>query len=108
MLLMKGETEETTEGRRNTVPEDEIDWYLENLHLSRQEFDQKTDEELSALVMQWLEDMNSQSNPSTGNTGGSTGGGNNSGGNEDEPGEGAADLPIPDLGNPEDTLPGSM
>ena len=77
--------EETTEGCRNTVPEEEVQWYLDNLHLTRQEFDQKTDEELSALVMQWLEDMANQSNPGTGNTGGGTGGGNNSGGNEDDP-----------------------
>lgn len=77
--------EEVTEGRRNTVPEDEIQWYLDNLNLTREEFDQKTDEELNALVWQWLEYMNNQSNPSTGNTGGSTGGGNNSGGNEDDP-----------------------
>ena len=100
--------EETTEGRRNTIPEDEIDWYLENLHLTREEFDQKTDEELSALLMQWLEDMANQSNPSTGNTGGSTGGGNNSGGNEDDPNYDPWGDQSFDLGNPEDTLPGSM
>lgn len=98
------ENEETTEGCRNTVPEEEVQWYLDNLHLTRQEFDQKTDEELSALVMQWLEDMANQSNSGVGNTGG----GNNSGSNEDDPGEGAADLPLPS-GIPEDeVLPGTM
>ncbi len=103
--------EETTEGCRNTVPEDEVQWYLDNLNLTREEFNQKTDEELNALVWQWLEDMANQSNPSTGNTGGSTGGGNNSGGNEDDPNYdpwGAADLPLPG-GIPEDeVLPGTM
>lgn len=43
------------ENCNNSIPEEEVSWYLENLNLTREELDQLTDREITDLVLEWLQ-----------------------------------------------------
>lgn len=69
-------SEENTDICNNTIPEDEVQWYLDTFGLTREQFNKLTDEQISQMAMDWLNSGGGSGNSS----GGSSGGGNSSGG----------------------------
>ena len=96
--------EDITNICNNTIPEDEVQWYLDNFGLTREQFNELTDEQISQMAMDWL---------SNGYTGGGSGSGGSSGDNTpsaDNPVDagGDNDLPTAELGDPDDAPAGTM
>ncbi|MBQ8261233.1 MAG: hypothetical protein IJZ00_03005 [Lachnospiraceae bacterium] len=109
------ETEESVpleeDGCNNTIPEDEVQWYLDTLGLTREQFNKLTNEQIEQMIMDWV--SNGSSDGGSSSSGGSSGGGSSSGGNT--PGyteDGGLDEgvwgPVPELIPDEDVLPGMM
>lgn len=63
------------DGCNNTIPEDEVQWYLDTFGLTREQFNKLTDEQISQMAMDWLSNGGGSDS-----SGGSSGGGNTSGG----------------------------
>jgi len=68
------------DGCNNTIPEDEVQWYLDNFGLTREQFNKLTDEQISQMAMDWLSNGGGSSS-SGGSSGGNSSGGSSSGGN---------------------------
>lgn len=122
------------DGCNNTIPEDEVQWYLDTLGLTREQFNKMTNAQIEQMIMDWVSSgYTGGGNSSGGSSGGnSSGGGSTPGFTEDggldegdslpplelgDPSEapegymsngGDNDLPTAPLGNPEDTIPGTM
>ena len=69
--------DDETPARKNTIPEDEIQWYLDNLGLTREDFDKLTDDEVFALFDAWLNNLvgggsSDSGSGDNGNSGGSS------------------------------------
>ena len=104
-------SEETTDICNNTIPEDEVQWYLDTLGLTREQFNKLTNEQIEQMIMDWVSNGSSDggSSSSGGSSGGSSSGGSGASG-ADNPVDtgGDNDLPTAELIPDEDVLPGSM
>lgn len=79
--------EPTTPGRKNTVAEENIQWYLDFLKISREKFDSMTDKQISDAITAAINAGHTGGGDisGSGNTGGGTSGGNSGGYEETDP-----------------------
>ncbi|MBQ8246371.1 MAG: hypothetical protein IJZ42_04495 [Lachnospiraceae bacterium] len=99
------------DGCNNTIPEDEVQWYLDTLGLTREQFNKLTNEQIEQMIMDWV--SNGSSDGGSSSSGGSSGGGNSSGGStpsftEDGGLDEGDSLPPLELGDPSEAPAGSM